>query len=101
MNFYRLEREILLKNTWKINEAKTHFSELVKAGNTEPQIITHHNKEVGVLLSYSAFLELQALAQQAKVPTIKESIQKLEQLGNLPTTFPKINRNNRKTWIDS
>lgn len=35
-----------MTRTWSIQEAKAHFSELLRRAETEPQVITRHGKEV-------------------------------------------------------
>lgn len=34
---------------WKLEEAKTHFSELVREAEREPQVVTRHGKPVVVV----------------------------------------------------
>lgn len=34
---------------WKLQDAKARFSELIRAAEREPQVITRHGKTVGVL----------------------------------------------------
>lgn len=53
--FNRIPHE---KGVWQLQEAKARFSEVVKASQEEPQIITVHGKEEAVLLSYDEFIEL-------------------------------------------
>ena len=43
---------------WQLQDAKAKFSEVVKAAQEEPQIITVHGKETAVILSYDEFIEL-------------------------------------------
>jgi prevent-host-death family protein len=46
-------------HAWQIQEAKAHFSELVKRAESEgPQGITLHGKSVAVVLSYAMFKRL-------------------------------------------
>jgi prevent-host-death family protein len=48
----------LMTKIWKLEEAKTHFSALVREAETAPQIITRHGKRAGVLLSPAAYDQL-------------------------------------------
>lgn len=45
------------KRVWQLQEAKAMFSEVVKAAQKEPQIITVHGKETAVILSYEKYEE--------------------------------------------
>ena len=45
-------------NSWKVNEAKSKFSELIRVADSEPQFITSHGREVAVVLSMNAYAEL-------------------------------------------
>ncbi len=43
-----------LNNCWQLQEAKAHFSEVVRrAQNSGPQHVTVHGREVAVILSES------------------------------------------------
>jgi prevent-host-death family protein len=44
--------------TWQLQEAKAHMSELVKMAQSQPQEITLHGKPVAVLLSRETFEHL-------------------------------------------
>lgn len=47
--------------SWQVNQARTHFSEVLDQADGEgPQIITHHGKERAVVLSMAAYRALQA-----------------------------------------
>ncbi|MCL2186248.1 MAG: type II toxin-antitoxin system Phd/YefM family antitoxin [Treponema sp.] len=43
---------------WQLQEAKAMFSEVVKASQDEPQIITVHGKKKAVVISYNEYDEL-------------------------------------------
>ena len=46
--------------SWQVNQARTHFSEVLDQAEGEgPQIITHHGKERAVVLSMDAYRALQ------------------------------------------
>ncbi len=44
--------------TWQLQEAKAHMSELVKMAQSQPQEITLHGKPVAVLVSRETFEHL-------------------------------------------
>lgn len=45
--------------SWQVNQARTHFSEVLDQAEGEgPQIITHHGKERAVVLSIDAYRSL-------------------------------------------
>ena len=45
--------------TWQLQDAKSHFSEVVKKAQAgEAQVVTKHGKEVAVVLDYARYLEL-------------------------------------------
>lgn len=45
--------------TWQLQDAKSHFSELVQKAETgEAQIVTKRGREVAVVLDYRQYLEL-------------------------------------------
>jgi antitoxin Phd len=43
------------KSNWQLQEAKAMFSEVVKASQANPQIITVHGKETAVILSIKEY----------------------------------------------
>jgi prevent-host-death family protein len=48
-----------MDKTWQLQEAKTHFSELVeRAVKGEKQIVTKRGKKAAVMLGYEEYLEL-------------------------------------------
>lgn len=56
--------------SWQVNQARTHFSEVLDQADGEgPQIITHHGKERAVVLSMDAYRALQAEPFTAKPHT--------------------------------
>lgn len=42
-----------MTKVWKLEEAKTHFSELVREAEREPQVVTRHGKAVVVVSAVS------------------------------------------------
>lgn len=53
--------------TWQVEEAKTHFSELIDRALTEgPQTIARHGAECAVLLSIKDYRALEALKPDFK-----------------------------------
>jgi len=46
------------KSNWQLQEAKAMFSEVVKASQVNPQIITVHGKETAVILSIEEYKRL-------------------------------------------
>jgi hypothetical protein len=51
-------------HTWQLQDAKAHFSELVKLSESEgPQNITLHGRSAAVLLSRKAFDQLSGTSQ--------------------------------------
>lgn len=57
-NLTRLVRRSIMK-TWQLQNAKSHFSELVQKAQTgEAQVVTKHGREVAVVLDYKRYLEL-------------------------------------------
>ncbi|MBI5651081.1 MAG: type II toxin-antitoxin system Phd/YefM family antitoxin [Chloroflexi bacterium] len=56
--------------TWQLQEAKNHFSEVVEHAVTRgPQIITKRGAEVVVLLSYAEYRKLVARQRTRSVAT--------------------------------
>lgn len=52
--------------TWKIQEAKTRFNEVIEQANKNgPQIITNHGAEHAVVLSIEDYQTLQTAAARA------------------------------------
>lgn len=50
--------------TWQVQEAKAHFSELLRASDTAgPQAITWHGQQVAVLVSQADYERLTGSAQ--------------------------------------
>lgn len=48
-----------MKQKWQLQEAKTHFNEIIDAALTEgPQIITRQGIETAVVLSYTEYRQL-------------------------------------------
>jgi prevent-host-death family protein len=48
-----------MDKTWQLQEAKSHFSELVdRATQGEKQIVTRRGKKAAVLMGYEDYLEL-------------------------------------------
>ena len=48
-----------MDKTWQLQEAKSHFSEVVeRATKGETQIVTKHGKKAAVVLAYDSYLEL-------------------------------------------
>lgn len=43
-----------MTKTWRLEEAKTHFSQLIRDAEQEPQIILRHGKPVAVVSPLSA-----------------------------------------------
>ena len=64
--------------SWKLSEAKAHFSEVVASAKAEPQIITSRQKPVAVLVDFDGFEELQALKSAAERPSITELLCELK-----------------------
>lgn len=48
-----------MDKTWQLQEAKSHFSEVVeRASKGETQIVTKNGKKAAVVLAYTTYLEL-------------------------------------------
>lgn len=47
-----------MENHWPVQDAKARFSELLRAAEAEPQKITRHGEEVGVLVSAGEYHRL-------------------------------------------
>lgn len=48
-------------STWQIQEAKTHFSEVIEEANSNgPQVITRHGSERAIILSVADYRALTA-----------------------------------------
>lgn len=45
-------------NYWQLQEAKGKLSQVLKRAQTEPQVITLHGKEAGVILSFEEYKRL-------------------------------------------
>lgn len=59
-------------NSWDMQEAMAHFSELVKRAETQPQDITVHGKSVAVVMSRETFDRL-SQAQGSLVDFMRRS----------------------------
>ncbi len=56
---------------WQVNQARTHFSEVLDQAEGEgPQIITHHGKERAVVLSIDAYRALKPEPSPEAKPTL-------------------------------
>ncbi len=58
--------------SWQMQEAKAHMSELVKRAQSQPQDITLHGKSVAVVISREAFDRL-SQAQDSLVGFMRRS----------------------------
>ncbi len=47
-----------MDKVWPVQDAKARFSEVLRAAESEPQTITRHGEEVGVLLSAGEYQRL-------------------------------------------
>ncbi|HEX7740074.1 MAG TPA: type II toxin-antitoxin system Phd/YefM family antitoxin [Marmoricola sp.] len=45
-------------STWKLQDAKQRFSELVRAAAGEPQVVTRHGRDVAVVLDIEEYRRL-------------------------------------------
>jgi prevent-host-death family protein len=43
---------------WQVQEAKQRFSEVLRAAETEPQIVTKHGEEVAVVIDIAEYRRL-------------------------------------------
>jgi prevent-host-death family protein len=43
---------------WQVQEAKQRFSEVLRAAETEPQVVTRHGEEVAVILDIAEYRRL-------------------------------------------
>ena len=49
-----------MQQTWQLQEAKNHFSEVVDLALAKgPQIVTRHGKQVAVVLSFKEYVKQQ------------------------------------------
>ena len=80
--------------TWKIRDAKTHFSDLMKASGKEPQIISNREQKIRAVIDIELFMELMKLRENSQKPTIKQLVDNLHQLDET-ISLPKINRKDR------
>lgn len=52
--------KVIKKNTWSLQDAKAHFSEVVRLAETQgPQHVTRHGGEAVVILSLDQYRKLQ------------------------------------------
>lgn len=55
------QSEVVMSQTWQLQDAKNKFSQVVKdAVSIGPQIITRHGAEVAVVLSYQEYRQMVA-----------------------------------------
>ena len=58
-----------MDDSWKLQDAKARFSELIDKALTEgPQVVTRHGKEEAVVISVATFRDLERRAR----PSLKE-----------------------------
>lgn len=63
---------------WKISEAKTKFTELLKLCKQDPQIICNRERPVGAVININLFEELMELRKKHQKPTISQLLAELE-----------------------
>lgn len=63
---------------WKISEAKSKFTELLKLCKQNPQIICNRDRPVGAVINTNLFEELMALRKKHQKPTIAQLLTELE-----------------------
>jgi prevent-host-death family protein len=66
--------------TWKIAAAKQRFAEVIRAAQTEPQLILNRNSPVAVLVGPEHFVRLQALEKVNLAPTLAELTAELRRI---------------------
>lgn len=43
---------------WQVQDAKQHFSELLRASHAQPQVVTRHGREVAVVVDIEEYRRL-------------------------------------------
>lgn len=90
--------------SWKINQAKAHLSELLQNTKKEPQLVENRNKKIGVVISYESYLELVEAKEKMSRPTLKTMINKLisikEEMEDIDVMHIIEERKNRKSWVE-
>ena len=43
---------------WQVQDAKQHFSELLRASHSQPQVVTRHGREVAVVVDIEEYRRL-------------------------------------------
>lgn len=65
---------------WKIAEAKARFSAVVRASQSEPQVICNRGRPVSALVSIDIYDELVAARREAARPTVAELLDELAEI---------------------
>jgi hypothetical protein len=84
--------------TWKIAEAKKHFSEMIHRTAEEPQFIHNRDTAVAVVIDPRQFNEYQHLKQQQSSATIGSAFRTLREICKEEDyTLPVHERRDRQT----
>ncbi len=82
-------------NTWPVQDAKAHFSELLNTCiNEGPQMVTRRGEEVAVLVSIAEWRQL----HQAARPSLKSLL--LSEIGKTELDLPQRGSAKRRTPPD-
>lgn len=85
---------------WKIAQAKARFSEVLNLSQTEPQVICHRSKEIGVIIPFRYYQKMLDANKEQEKPSMKSLLAELKEINKNSTvrlSFPK--RKNRRVSI--
>jgi len=71
---------------WSVEEAKNRFSEVLKAAQKTPQLVTKHGKATAVVLSADEYERLRQI-RKAEAPSLAELLLAMPQDGG---DFPRM-----------
>lgn len=66
--------------SWRVAEAKQHFSEVIKATADEPQLIYNRNRLVAAVVNADLFKAFEAWRDQQQRSTLADAFSELQQL---------------------
>lgn len=76
-------------DTWSIQDAKNHFSELVTAAGKSPQIVAKHGKAAVVVVAADEFHRLKKLAKSKRPNFVEHLLAMPKDGGKFERTSPK------------
>lgn len=83
---------------WKIAEAKTNFSDLLRKAEKEPQFIYNRDKMVAVVMSSEEYDELEKIKESSSGRSLASALNEFSSLcAEESYTFEVPSRKNRRT----